>query len=404
MSRCIRTALQRHPLLAARVVARGKRLYWDTGSDLAPAITWCRGGSECDSTTTRLDLLEEPASRFLIESDPARGRTDLRIQFHHACCDGIGIFQFIRDLLVLYHFEASQASGPPPLAELSADRLRLRGRTGLTKLELIKMAPRQAIGLIGAKEFLTRKPVPLLPHDPVGADATVPECYPNMVVHQLSVEETKNLTAKARRFGATLNDIMIRDLFVALIEFRENHMTGRSDDWLRVMVPMNLRNRFHQDMSATNTVSSVFIDRCPSDATDLKSLLAGICAQMKLIKRNQLGLTFWASLRLLNWFPGGVKKQARKQQCSISCIFSNLGRVFVDVPVPVVAEQLVLAGSTVESIEVSVPNRPYSCVSFATLTYAHRLSISLHYDPRVLSREQGASLLGSFVRHLNSTE
>jgi NRPS condensation-like uncharacterized protein len=379
-------------------------LYWEASEDLEPTITWCRGGSECESSTTRLDLLKEPASRFLIESDPAQGRADLRIQFHHACCDGIGIFQFLRDLLVMYHFEAAQAKGQPPLAELSADRLRLRGRTGLTQSELIKIAPRQAIGLIGAKEFLTRRPVPLLPHDPVGADATVPECYPNMVVHQLSVEETTNLTAKARRFGATLNDVMIRDLFLALIEFRENHMTSQSDDWLRVMIPMNIRNRFHRHISAANMVSSVFIDRRPSDVANPQSLLEGICAQMKLIKRNRLGLTFLASLQLLNWFPGGLKKQARKQQCSISCIFSNLGRVFNDVPVPAVAEQLVVAGSTIESIEVSVPNRPYNCVSFASLTYAQRLSISLHYDPRVLSREQGGGLLRSFVRHLNSME
>jgi hypothetical protein len=197
---------------------------------------------------------------------------------------------------------------------------------------------------------------------------------------------------------------MARDLFLALTEFRSQYIPDGNQHWLRVMIPMNLRTRLHDGMPASNAVSSVFLDRRPIDAGDPLALLWGIRQQMAQIKRNRLGLTFVNSLRVCRWLPGGLKKQSRRDKCSVSCIFSNLGRVFAEVPLPTDDGRLLAGGAKLDSVEFAVPTRPYSCASFAVMTYADRLSVTLHYDERVLNQVQADELLEIFGRHIASME
>jgi hypothetical protein len=58
---------------------------------------------------------------------------------------------------------------------------------------------------------------------------------------------------------------------------------------------------------------------------------------------------------------------------------------------------------TLVDVNIVAPVRPYSCVTVAVALYAHRLSITLHYDPRPLSQEQAADLLDTFVRRIRAS-
>ena len=51
---------------------------------------------------------------------------------------------------------------------------------------------------------------------------------------------------------------------------------------------------------------------------------------------------------------------------------------------------------TLEDADFVAPLRPYSCVTIAVALYAHRLGITLHYDPRPLTEQQATDLLETY--------
>ena len=127
---------RRHPLLAARV--QMKKLAWRSGDDLDPAIRWERGtiGGPLPPAGHQ-DLEREMGVRFHVRTDTTN--SELTIQFHHACCDGIGGCQFIGDLLLGY----AAARGAPGTAEpapLDFGRLGGRARSGMTPQLLAGLA------------------------------------------------------------------------------------------------------------------------------------------------------------------------------------------------------------------------------------------------------------------------
>ena len=153
-------------------------------------------------------------------------------------------------------------------------------------------------------------------------------------------------------------------------------------------------------MPAADVVSSVFLDRRGPDFADADRLLQSIHEEMDLIKRLQLGFTFIFSTAICRRLPGGLEKRVRADKCTISCIFTNLGNPLAHVPLPRRNRCIVAGNVTLEDIDSVAPVRPYSCVTVAVGLYAHKLSITLHYDPRPLSQEQAADLLDAYVRRI----
>ena len=95
------SALRRHPLLAAKVQTVGKQLHWLIADDFDPLIRWeigTVGGSF--PPAGHQDIQQKMGVNFHVRTDTIS--SVLTIQFHHACCDGIGGCQFIGDLLLGY--------------------------------------------------------------------------------------------------------------------------------------------------------------------------------------------------------------------------------------------------------------------------------------------------------------
>ena len=92
-------ALARNPLLTARVDDRddpcwvaGEITPWlDFGPDTEPLTGGC---------ARPIDPHHEPGLRTWVRVGDDTSR--IIFQFHHACCDGIGAFHFVEDLLVAY--------------------------------------------------------------------------------------------------------------------------------------------------------------------------------------------------------------------------------------------------------------------------------------------------------------
>ena len=71
----------------------------------------------------------------------------------------------------------------------------------------------------------------------------------------------------------SINDLLARDLFLAIDRWRRNANVSAGDDWLRMMIPMNMRRPSDALMPAADVVSTVFLDRRPRDFANPGSLL-----------------------------------------------------------------------------------------------------------------------------------
>ena len=391
-------ATQRHPLLAARI-RRGRRGRWEwfAAPDEPPPIRWLAGlvGEAYPPVSQSIDLTVESGVRLLVVEH--QQRSDLVLQIHHACCDGLGAFQFAAELLVAY----AQAVGAPltrpwePLGSV-AD-LQKRGTFGITAGKFLRMIPRQLLGLADVRPFLQRSPLPLVPVKPCPADGPLPAGYPATAVRQLAESETAQLRDAASRLGVTSNDLLLRDLFLTLEEWRQRHVPEHEPGWIRVSVPINLRRLCNLTVPAANVVSLVFLDRRSQELAAPAELLGGIHDEMELIKRDHLALTFMISLQVARVWPGGLARATRADRCFATAVFSNFGAPLADAPFPQRDGQLQVGNLVLERADAMPPWRPCTPAVFVANAYGGRLSLGLHYDPRVLSAPQAGALVDGFA-------
>jgi hypothetical protein len=399
----VRTVVSRHPLFAAKIEAdRRGRLRWAGVEDPQPRIEWesaPTGGPI--PRGTRLDLRQEIGLRCFVRTNETH--SDVTLQFHHACSDGAGFTLFMRELLVAYALVYGNAPRRAYLADLDLGLLAGRGRFGLTFGKLLRMMPQQMVGLAGARQFLMRKPAPIVPHRAAPSDGPLPEQYPAMVHCAFDRETTAKLRMAAVRQGVTYNDLLARDLFLAISEWRVRQKIDDDGGWLRMMIPVNVRSGDDRLMPAANIVSNVFLDRRKPDFADPERLLRGIHEEMDLIKRLRLGFTFIFGTALCRRFFGGLEKQVRADKCAVSCVFTNVGTMLAHVPLQRRDDLIVAGNVTLDGLDIVVPFQPYSCVTVAVAVYAHRLGITMHYDPRPITAEQAGELMETFVRRVRES-
>ena len=348
-----------------------------------------------------MDLSVAPGLRlWLSESEKA---TDLVAQFHHASCDGLGAMAFLEDLLVAYALSCGAGRDGTSLRMLDDERLVTRARFGLTAWSLVKLLPRQLVGLLGVRQFLARTPVPAEPCLPSEKDRPLPAEYPANLDRQLSIGETTALGEVARSQGVTINDLLIRDWFLAMGDWRGRRVPQRESEWLRLTVPINLRTTGDRSLPAANVVSMVFLDRRAADFRDRSTLLQGVHREMSQIKDYRLGLTFVFALRAVRAIPGGLARMTSAGRCSATGVLTNCGVVLSPALLPVREGRVVAGDVVLELINCVAPIRPLTHVAMAVLTYAGRLRITLHYDPRVIGGERAAELLDTFVYCLRTS-
>lgn len=389
-------AVHRHPLLSALVVRQAGRPRWVATGEL-PSVTWSNESSAEDPVCARaLNLSEQPGVKAIVRAGVER--TDVLLQFHHSSCDGLGAVSFLDDLLIAYAGQRDAAI-ECRLKPLHPESLRRRGAFGLTPWRLLAMAPRQAVGLLGARQFLARRPAPLVTHSPTPSDQPQTTGYPSTMTRWLTAEETADLGRAAQSLQVTTNDLLLSHLFGAIAQWRQRHASPQPTDWLRLTVPMNMRTVADRQLSAANVVSMVFLDRRLAQVEDFGKLTASVHDEMQMIKRLQLGLTFVLSLRVADSL-GAVARMCGAQTCRATTMLSNLGKLFQRLPMSDSEGVVRLPGASLDQVEVVAPLRPFMCVAVATFFYGGRVGCTWHFDPRVLTTEQARELADDYQDRL----
>ncbi|MGE0607028.1 MAG: WS/DGAT domain-containing protein [Pirellulales bacterium] len=403
----LRLAVSRHPLTHCKVQSCGGKLAWVPDDGFSLKLECCTATPDRQYPRAgAMDLTAAAGTRcWLVERPEGH---DLVVQMHHSVTDALGMCQFIEDVLLEYARLTGTAEAGLQLREMDESKLPGRNKFGLTWGQLLRLLPRQMIGLLGARQALMRRPSRLLPEcedssDTARSPGETAGCFPSPRTFVFSPGETREILQAAKRRKVTVNDLLARDLFLAVGELRKRAACETPRDWLRFSVPMNLRTPDDERLSVANVVSMIFLDRRPADLDDADKLLRSIQDEMQLIKRNRLSLTFVLSLAVARLFPGGVRKMVPDNRCWATAIFSNLGVIFTNTPLPRRDGKLLLGDVTLDELDFVTPLRPHTAAACCIYTYAGRLFVMMHCDPRSLSDGQTDELMAGYVARIRES-
>ena len=383
-------ALDRHPLLTS--VVQAKR-FWRLTSE-RPSIIWLTQGKEIvPEGGEYLDLARNGGVRVWMHDGDDQVR--LTVQFHHACCDGIGSLQFLGDWFAAYH--ARWGGEDVELAPLNSQALTQRGKSRWKTDAAEPVSRWQAIKslLVEVFKFATRRLTPLR-----GGATHAESLFPGLLQHTFPKDVTRHLRQSARQAGVNLNDLMLRDLFATLAEW--NGKAAESKRWLQVNMPTNLRGRGDVDLPAANVIGYAFIARRAKDCCNEGELLKGICADTAAVRRWNLGQYFLDGLGRVQKIPWALSWFASPRSCCATSVFSNLGDVtrrFRN-KLPRVNGQLTMGELTLRRFQGIPPLRPLTRAVFLATMYAGELTIIMRADDRTLGRDNSRKLLQQFVERL----
>jgi NRPS condensation-like uncharacterized protein len=393
--------MPRHPLLRATVSRkRFGGLIWTDYPDWLPTIHWhAQGDKNGFPETPFMDLTKEPGILvWVLDRDNGH---DIVMQIHHCCTDGKGFLLFIEDLLIAYTMNQSPSETGVALRQLDPHGLRKRATPELHGWKCLKAVFMQIGVLNEIRQFLMRTPAPLTDTHQVSPEKAPPAAHTAPLFFLFDQKETTQFFSAAKYFNATSNELLLRDLYLAVGAWRERKGVGHVGDWLRFSIPVNLRGSEQEKMPMANSISLLFLDVRMQDFTDRGCLLHTIRDFMKSINRLYRKYTFIFSVGAARFLPGGLKRFTQNSKCYATTCFSNVGRVLDTVPLPLSDGKVVAGNVLLESVDiVPPPLRPHMNASFMVYTYAGRLQLGIKYDSRNLSEQNARDLLNMFVEEI----
>ncbi|MDO5113744.1 MAG: hypothetical protein Q4E67_05165 [Planctomycetia bacterium] len=391
---------EQHPLVLCRVRKKvGGGWVW-TPAEKKPVVEWKKATPEDFNESgfpwvTPLSLTQEAGLRVLVLEQDEPSETQVLFQFHHSTSDGIGEMQFLSDWLLAYGIYTGILPKETPRRQLDATALRKRGTYGWGIRRYLKFFP--DIFKTGNR-LIYRSPIPLFPHRVISTQIPAGK-YPYIRFLEFSREKTAYYLRQAKENGVTLNDLVLRDLFLTIDQWRKENGWERLDGWTRLTMPMNIRVAWHEEMPAANAVSFVFLDRRKRDLQDAGQLLREIHQETEWIKTHDQRYVFLLSLKACKYLLGGMRWMLKSRKCRSTCVVSNLGRVLENLPFPRNAVgNYELGSAELYQVDAAPPIRPRSLLSFSVLTYGSRLRLCLRYDEHFLSLSQADEILETFAR------
>ncbi len=383
-------ALERHPLL--RCIVRAGR-FWEQTS-IQPSMEWLTWGEKIvPEGGERIDLSQVPGLRVWMHEGKEQVR--LLVQFHHACCDGVGSLQFLGDWFLAYHGRCGNED--VEFVPLNSLALAKRGRSRWKKNDAEPVSRWQVFRTITTEvlKFATRRLVPIRGQATSGDTA-----FPGLLRHTFPKDVTRRLRQNAKNAGTTLNDLMLRDLFATLAEW--NGESANSKGWLQVNMPTSLRGNDDSDLPATNVIGYAFLARQAKDCCDDETLLQGISEETAAIRKWNSGQYFLDALSQLQRVPGSLNWFTSPRSCCTTTVFSNVGdftRRF-HTRLPRIAGRITIGQLTLQQLHGTPPLRPLTRAVFMAIFYAGELTINMRGDVNTLGPDNSRQLLRQFVERL----
>ncbi len=395
-----RNAVARHPLLSARIQPKKWRCPSWVLDDREPGIDW--GSLETppnDDAFGAIDLTRRAGLHLAVRNF---GSTfSLQVRLHHACCDGVAIFQFLEDLLAGYSSLVTSTAPNLSLRPLQPALLRTRGRFPLVSSGLREWTSDTRVGLRETWKFTRVDPVALAGPRRAGKS-------PGGRHGCAELRAGPALLAELRRAAAgrhtTLNDLLLATLFLAIRDWNDEYGHPNPNDSIRILMPCNLRGPDHEAMPATNYMSYAFLTRQVKDCGEPTTLLPSVKRETEFIRTTNASLMFIRGLHVASRVPGTIRRMTPEDRCLATAVLSNMSdptRSFA-APFPRERGKLVVGDAVLEEILAWTPLRPLTRAGLIITTYASQLSITAKCDPHVFSNASADEFLATYRTRLEA--
>ncbi|MFM7292194.1 MAG: hypothetical protein ACKO6B_13340 [Planctomycetia bacterium] len=387
-------ALGRHPLLRSTIRPQAGKLAWH-----APAGGWgelavAAAGGGAPPARQRLSLRHTGGLAGSL-CETASG-WELRLLFHHACCDGHGARMFLQDLVLAYVVLRGNSRHANPF--FRADIAHLDRRGDFAAARGPGHAPWQR--LQRALLFALCRPGPVAAVPPPNTPPGDTQSALGVCFHTFSPDQVTRMSRGRHAYHATFNDLAVAMLFQIIGDWqRDRAVASRSR--VRIAVPTDLRSREDERMPATNRYTYLFLDRRVEDCGRWPAILADVQRDMQMQRQSRRGLEFLESLalaarheRLLEWL-------VRAGTCFTTAVLTNLGdpswrlrkRLRID------ADGLMwIDEARCTDIRIQTPPlRPRTRWGVGISEYAGRMTISFRYDATAMTPADAGDVLRRYV-------
>jgi len=394
LQQAINLAVERNPLLRARIQSEGNEPYWTfNASAKAPIHRVSFDHFPNIPHQGGIDLTKEPGVRIWYGTNP--GQTQMLLQFHHASCDGQGARRFVVDLFTGYAQLAGDRQPVPQWDRLDKDRLQLRDTFSLlpgTRRTSFREKLRNAYG------FHRVAPKPLCESIDSRNTGVEPKS-PLLLRHTFERATTSAILKRARTHSATLNDIAVAFLLRTLARWNQTHGDAPNTDWLRVLVPMDLRTGADSRLPAMNRMGFSFLARRMADCQNQTQLFQSVHEEMNYFKQTRIGVDFIEGLTLVERLSAVFPSMLTSSGCMATAVLTTghapsrrFQRRF-----PTEDQQTIVGNLRLQRISAMPPLRPGTRAGFGLCLYGGHITLGLQADPLSFDRPGAQRLLETFV-------
>lgn len=399
MESAVLAALARHPLTCAKVRQRGDVEHWIAGSLPRQAVIWH------EQPPVRLpfggrwvDLYDECG--FRIDGYAEGENSYLVFSTHHAVTDGLGLLQFVGEVLAIYGGLTASCPEVPKLIELEPSRLSGRGEFEVSIPHPVSRITALRSLISETWKIISRQPTLMADREDVEHSKCVRSGY---VVVSVDDDRLVPVRKWVTEKGASLNDLLIRDLIVALDEWTSQQKRGRSR-WLRVAMPTSLRSKYDRRTPAANILGYAFVTRSRNDCRDESALLDGIVQELDFVQEWSLGTMFSAAVGVVDRIPGLLRLITRRKRRFATAVLSNLGEVTRRFTAKLPRENGKVMAGNLELVNITAapPVRPGTSLAMAVTGCSGKLNFCAQFDTQVISEGEVRTFLESYVQKVLS--
>jgi hypothetical protein len=404
MRQAFRFAIGRHPLLRSTIRDSQGVAAWHADATGWQELEVCSGELSDEPGMAWVDLTGAAGLRgWLRQTKPG---WDVRLQFHHACCDGQGARMFIQDLVMAYAVLRNCCDHATPFLPIDISHLDRRGqfsgpdtviphlRRMRSTLRLLVPQPRPAARrqLAGVSHRSGPQPESDASPQPTG-----------LCSHTFEPDVVSQLQDAQGLKGASFNDVAIAILFKVLGRWQLAHgVSARS--WIRIAVPVDLRSREHERLPASNRYTYLFLNRRVGACGEWSGLLAGVQSELQMQRKSREGLCLLAMLGIVSRWPRLLRFALRLPFCFSTAVLTNLSDPSrrLRKRLPVDADGFFwLDGARCHDVRVVTPPlRPQTHWGLGLVEYAGRMTVLLRYDATTIDAQAADQVKTDYVEAL----
>lgn len=398
-------ALQRHPMLSARIRPTWLRDTWVEGATDV-RIRWLDHSDQLPGPRDRwIDLKAGGGFRcWIIPVDQSHR---VIFQFHHASTDGIGALRFIGDLLALYGLATTTVDQDRPVLEPVEHHLLLRRADYWQGGRPANFWPRLWFRL---REVLGQFPIPLAPPNRAKKSAASgsPAVSPSQrlfVTRVLENRELRRLNKAASDRAITPNDILTWAMFQTLQQWNEMQNTAKPRSVYRVILPTSVRTPDYDNCSASNILAYSVMTKCGREISDQK-LLSVIAQESAVSVSGQEAGMVLMCLNAGRRVPGLLACFSALPLCLSTAILANVGDVRRQLcnQFPLKHGKVVAGTVTMDYLLGAAPIRPKTNLAISLGKYAGKLFINLNLNPESFSDTEAELLADLFVEQIRKIQ